>query len=175
MFLVLGCTAFVLACNNEKQEAASGDAATVSSSTPADLPYKATYTANWDDAVSDADLKMVLQSYKDWETGNIEGLSKAMADTASVDMNDGTHMRVSNADLMKRWGTYRDSLSSVKIEMATWRKMHDIDSNNHFVIVWYDEWDTYKNGKVDSATYHDINAVKDGKIVWYSQYKRPKK
>jgi len=33
--------------------------------------------------------------------------------------------------------------------------------------------ETYKDGRVDSAYWHDVNMVKNGKIVWYSQYKRP--
>ena len=37
------------------------------------------------------------------------------------------------------------------------------------------ENDTYKTRKVDSASYHDINLMKNGKIVWFSQYKRPMK
>ena len=71
--------------------------------------------------------------------------------------------------------TYRDSLSSVTIDMQGWQKMYATDKKDGYIVTWYDETDTYKTGKVDSASYHDINQVKDGKIVWYSQYKRPKK
>ena len=71
--------------------------------------------------------------------------------------------------------TYRDSLSSVTIDMQDWQKMYATDKKNGYIVTWYDETDTYKTGKVDSASYHDINQVKDGKIVWYAQYRRPKK
>jgi hypothetical protein len=53
--------------------------------------------------------------------------------------------------------------------------MYEPDKKEGYVVAWYKETDTYKNGKVDSAYYHDINQVKDGKIVWYAQYKRPAK
>ena len=43
------------------------------------------------------------------------------------------------------------------------------------LLTWYKEIDTYKTGKVDSAYYHDINGIKDGKINYYDQYKRPAK
>jgi hypothetical protein len=59
--------------------------------------------------------------------------------------------------------------------MTAWNKMYSTDKNEGFVVTWYDETDTYKNGKVDSASYQDINMMKDGKIIYYSQYKRPKK
>ncbi len=76
---------------------------------------------------------------------------------------------------MKMWKTYRDSLSSVRIVMDAWQKMYATDKKMGFVVTWYNEYDTYKNGKVDSAAYHDINLVKDGKIVALEQYKRPLK
>ncbi|MBK9570608.1 MAG: hypothetical protein IPO53_12315 [Chitinophagaceae bacterium] len=73
------------------------------------------------------------------------------------------------------WGTNRDSLSSVKIDMESWNKMYATDKKEGYIVTWYKEYDTYKTGKVDSASYHDINLLKNGKIVWYSQYKRPMK
>jgi ketosteroid isomerase-like protein len=63
-------------------------------------------------------------------------------------------------------------MSSVTIDMHAWQKMYATDKKEGHIVTWYKEIDTYKNGKVDSATYHDINRVKDGKIVWYSTMKR---
>jgi ketosteroid isomerase-like protein len=167
---------FLLSCNSNKEKTADTTTSPDGTSkTAVDLPYKASYSSSFTADVSDADLKTVLTTYKDWSDGNISGLSKAMADTIVVDMSSGEHMKATNSDLMKRWSTYRDSLSSVTIDMAAWQKMYATDKKEGYIVTWYDETDTYKNGKVDSATYHDINRVKDGKIVWYSQYKRPKK
>ncbi|MES1223030.1 MAG: hypothetical protein ABUT20_46485, partial [Bacteroidota bacterium] len=135
----------------------------------------ASYSSSWSQDVSDADLKTVLQTYKDWADGNITGLSKGMGDTVVVDMSSGDHLVKSNADLMKMWTTSRDSMSSIKINMAGWAKMYSTDKKDSFIVTWYDEYDTYKSGKVDSASFHDINGVRGGKITWYAQYKRPKK
>jgi len=165
---------FIIACKDDKAKPDATVAA--NSDKPAvDLPYTASYSSSWNQDVSDADLKTVLMSYKDWADGNFANLAKGMGDTVVVDMSSGDHLVKSNADLMKMWTTYRDSLGSVKIDMVGWQKMHSTDKNSSFIVTWYDEYDTYKNGKVDSATYHDINQVKDGKIIWYAQYKRPKK
>jgi hypothetical protein len=176
-FLCFCAGAFLLSCNNDKDKTTTTDAdKTVAADTtkPAvDLPYTATYSSSWSNDVSDADLKMVLTTYKDWADGNIAGLSRVVGDSISWDMTTGKHMRISNADLTKMWTTYRDSLSSVKINMGGWNKMYSTDKKDGFIVTWYDEYDTYKTGKVDSAAYHDINQVKDGKLVWYSQYKRP--
>ena len=178
-FLVCICLgAFLISCNDEKNKAATTttDKPAASADKPAmDLPYTATYSSSWSQDVSDADLKTVLMSYKNWTDANFAELSKDMADTVTVDMNTGDHLVKSNAELMTFWKTYRDSLSSVKIEMAGWQKMYSTDKKDSYIVTWYDETDTYKTGKVDSASYHDINQVKGGKITWYAQYKRPKK
>lgn len=169
---------FLFACSNDKNKeettTTSTSDSTMAKSTVA-LPYTASYSSSWSDNVSDEDLKTVMITYKDWEDGNMSGLGKAMADTVVIDMSSGNHLKLSNADLMKMWSKSRDSLSSVKIDMAGWNKMYSTDKKEGYIVTWYDETDTYKTGKVDSASYHDINQVKDGKITWYAQYKRPKK
>jgi ketosteroid isomerase-like protein len=165
---------FALASNAQQNKQATKTPA--STKKPAvGLPYKASYSSNWTTNVSDADLKMVLMTYKDWADNNISGLAKAMGDTVTVEMNNGDHLVKTNADLMKFWSTYRDSLSSVRIDMGGWHKMYATDKKEGYIVTWYKEYDTYKTGKVDSASYHDINQLKDGKIIWYSQFKRPLK
>lgn len=167
---------FVLlfACNNEAGKTADTTPAATETKT-VDLPYKASYTSSWDNNVSDADLKMVLTSYKDWVDGNIDGLMNAIGDSIWIDAYSGTSANYAKADVRKMWSTSRDSLASVVIDMQAWEKMHSTDKNDSFVVVWYKQIDTYKTGRIDSAQWHDINQVKGGKIVWYSQYKRPLK
>jgi hypothetical protein len=177
ILLFAGIVIFIASCKDKTAATTTGDATTPDSSqkTPTDLPYKASYSSDWNSNVSDADLKMVLQTYKDWEQGNMSGLSKAMGDSVSVDFSSGNHFIGTGDSLMKIWVNSRDSLSSVAIDMEAWHKMHAVDRNEDYVVTWYKETDTYKGGKVDSAYYQDINLVKKGKISWYSQYKRPAK
>ena len=172
VFLVISIIGLMLACNNE---ATTTDATTAAptEATATDLPYTAVYSSSWDANVSDADLKTVLQSYKDWASGNLDGVMSAMGDSIWVDGTDGVSANYSNADLRKRWAPSRDSLSSVEIQMDAWHKMRSVKQNDSIIVVWYKQIDTYKDGRVDSAQYHDINMLKGGKIIWYSQYKRP--
>jgi len=170
LFLCFG--AFLIGCNNKKEEPV---AAAGAEKPMMDLPYTASYSSSWSTDVSDADLKTVLMTYKDWADGNIKGLAAAMGDSVSIDFNDGNHFNGTNAGLMKIWSTIRDSLSSVAIDMQSWHKMYSTDKKDSYIVTWYKETDTYKMGKVDSAYYHDINQLKNGKITWYSQYKRPAK
>lgn len=164
VFLVVTIIGLMLACNDE---------ATTTDASATDLPYTAVYSGSWDANVSDADLKTVLQTYKDWAGGNLDGVMSAMGDSVSVDEAGGVSATYSNADLRKRWASSLDSLSSVEIQMDAWHKMRSEKQKDSIVVVWYKQIETYKNGRVDSALYHDINMLKGGKIVWYSQYKRP--
>jgi hypothetical protein len=164
----------LLSCNNAEVKSTSATTDSTTKGTT-DLPYTARYSSNWSDNVSDADLKMVLNTYKDWADANMPGLESALADTVTLDMSNGDHLVKPKADVLKLWKTYRDSLSSIDIKMDAWHKMYATDKQEGYIVTWYDETDSFKNGKVDSASYHDINQVKNGKIVWYAQYKRPKK
>ena len=172
------CFSFAIAffsCKEEKNKTESIVADSSGTKSNVDLPYTASYTSNWTSDVSDADTKTVLTIYKDWENNNITGIINALADSVSVDFSTGDHFNLPKADIAKMWATYRDSLSSVKIDMISWHKMYAPDKKDGYIVAWYDETDTYKNGKVDSAPYHDINQVKNGKLTWYSTYKRIKK
>ena len=168
---------FLLSCNNDKEAAtpaSTTDSAGAAGST-VDLPYKASYSSSFSTDVSDADLKTVLMSYKDWADGNMANITKEYADTLVWDRPNGEHYRLPNADIMKMWSTYRDSLSSITIDMQGWQKMYATDQKEGHVVTWYKEIDTYKDGRADSGYYHDINRVKDGKITWLGQYKRAAK
>lgn len=175
IFLCFCSAGFLLSCNSEKEKPAAPETTTTAEKSTLELPYTASYTSSWSTDVSDADLKTVLMTYKDWADGNMSGVAAALADTTSVDFSTGDHVKGPKADIVKMFTTYRDSLSSVKIDMQGWQKMYATDKKETYIVTWYDETDTYKNGKVDSGSYHDINQLKDGKIIYYGQYKRPKK
>lgn len=182
LLIVLCAGACLASCGSKKDEKKDdkmdGDkkeAGTSENKSSVDLPYTAGYTANWDANVSDEDVKTVLDSYKFWSENELDKLMGVMADTVTVDFASGLHAVHSNADLRKTWASHRDSLSSIRITMDSWHKMHATDKGDSYVVVWYNEYDTYKDGHVDSAAFHDINQLKGGKISWYSTYKRPLK
>jgi ketosteroid isomerase-like protein len=176
ILLCVSAGVLLLSCNSKTESTTATSPDSTAATTPAvALPYTASYASNFTTDVSDADLNMVLMTYKDWADGSIPNLSNSIADSIAVEFSSGDHFSGTKADLMKLWGTYRDSLSSVIIDMQGWQKMYAPDKKEAHIVTWYKETDTYKSGKVDSAYFHDINRVKDGKITWYSQYKRPAK
>ena len=139
------------------------------------LPDNASFSSNFTTDVSDADLKLVMMSYKDWADGNMSNIKNEYGDSITLDRPSGEHMVLAHDSLIKMWGTYRDSLSSVTLDMQAWQKMYASNLKMGFVVTWYKEIDTYKDGRADSAYYHDINQVKEGKIVWLEQYRRAAK
>ncbi|HSK13886.1 MAG TPA: nuclear transport factor 2 family protein [Phnomibacter sp.] len=174
VFCCAALAALLIGCNQAPEPASEPTAAT-SPEPPMDMPYSASYSGSWTSDVSDADLKTVLMSYKTWETGDMAGLAATLGDSIWVDMSSGDVLNGTRNEVMARWTASRDSMSSVSIEMEAYHKMNATGKQEPIVVVWYKQVETYKDGRVDSARYHDINMLKDGKIVWYSQYKRPLK
>ncbi len=178
IFLCFSCAVFMLSCNNSKTEPAAGATEikdSTATTTTVDLPYTASYSSTFNTDIPDADLKTVLVSYKDWADGNMANVAKAYADSLQWMRADGQVYANPKDDIMKLWTAYRDSLSSITIDMQGWEKMHSIDKKDNWIATWYKEIDTYKSGKADSGYYHDLNRIKDGKIVLLEQYKRPAK
>lgn len=172
--LSLFIAVLLFACNNEKSKTTDAAAPAGGEKTSSvSLPYTPAYSSSWSTDVSDEDLNMVLNSYKDWEAGNLDALVSKFADTLVMEAWDGKHHVMPNAGYKQMWQPFRDSLSKVEIKFDGWHKMYATDKKEGYIVVWYKEIDTYKDGRVDSASWHDINQVKNGKISWYSQFRRP--
>lgn len=165
IFICLSFSLAVICCQNKGQTKT-----TTASSIP--LPFTASYTTDFNNNVSDSDLLVALNSYKYWESGDMNSLRTTMGDSMTVHGADGFKFSGLTDSLMKFWKASRDSLSSVKITMEVWLKNHSVKDSQDYINVWYKEIDTYKTGKVDSASYEDDNGVKDGKIIWYSSHKQ---
>lgn len=174
--LVLSALALTLfSCSSQEEK--KTEAVAEPAPTPAaaiDLPYKAAYSSNFTQDVPDAVLKATMDSYVHWTSGDMDKLASLMGDSVTVEMADGLTKSFTNAELKAFWKTHRDSITNVSIEMEAWNKMHS-DKGDDIIATWYLEKDTYKNGAVDSAYYHDINLFKNGKMVYYSTFKKPKK
>jgi hypothetical protein len=171
IFLFLMAAACGIVACNPKSE--SNMATTSGGGSIVALPYVASYTTDFNNNVSDSDLLTVLNSYKYWEQGDMKALRTTMGDSMSAVMSDGTVLKGLADSVLGVWSKYRDSLSSVKINMVVWLKNHSIKDSIDWVNVWYIETDTFKNGKVDSAEYEDDNAIRNGKITYLSSHKRP--
>ena len=136
------------------------------------MPYKATYSSSWEISDSAKYVQAVLQSMKDWEDNKVENAPAYFGDTVAYDFWNGPKLKLKLDSFIKALHQYRDSLSSVKIEVATYINTHSMDNKTDWVNVWFKETDTYKTGKVDSAFYNDANMIKNGKIVFILDQRR---
>ncbi|MEO6454835.1 MAG: hypothetical protein ABIN97_12215 [Ginsengibacter sp.] len=166
ILVVSGC---IVACENKDNKE---ETKTISSTGSVALPYKADYTTEFTNDVSDSDLLVALNSYKYWETGDMNALRSTMGDSVTFLLSGGWKFNGATDSLMKIISTYRDSLSSVSINMITWLKNHSAKDSADWINVWYKEIDTYKTGKVDSAEYVDDNLMKNGKIIYTSSHRQ---
>ena len=163
LFAVL---ALLASCKNETKSADS----TADKTDSVVMPYKASYSSSFTISDNQKNAQAVLQSYKDWEDNKLGSNAAAYyADTLSWDSSTGLRKtKVLRDSLMHFFQKFRDSLSSVKIDVVAVTNLHSTDKNTDWVGVWYKETDTYKTGKVDSAFYQDDNNVVNGKIAFFS-------
>src|SRR5271154_2245490 len=169
IFLCLISGAFLFSCNTSADKTATAKDST--SQTMVAMPFTASYSSSFTSDVPDSALASVLTSYKDFSDGNVAKSMDAFGDTIEWYNWNGAHYKLPKADMMKMWAGFRDSLSSLKYNMRAWNKMYATDRKSSFILTWYFETDTYKNGKIDSVAYHDINGLKDGKIILLETFK----
>ncbi|HTK21251.1 MAG TPA: hypothetical protein VL442_17150 [Mucilaginibacter sp.] len=137
------------------------------------MAYKASYSSSFTISDNAKNEQLVLQSYKDWEDNTLKNAPTYLADTVTMDFATGKSMKAPRDGIVKEWQNFRDSLSSVKLNIVAVTNLHSTDKNADWVGVWYVEIDTYKTGKVDSAFFQDDNMMVNGKMAYISSKRRP--
>jgi ketosteroid isomerase-like protein len=172
ILFILIISMLYVACNT----APSSEAKTADSASPAKASEPALtmpYTASFSSDISigkQSDALTVLNSYKAWETGDMTALANTLSDSVDMNFSDGTKFTGTRDSAVQMAKKYRDDIASIKIDVDVWLPVHSNDKNEDAVLVWYKEIDTYKNGKVDSNHYSEINGLKDGKINYVESY-----
>ncbi len=168
LFLFLLVTFLYAACTGTTSTTNSGSADSSSMS----FPYTAGYSSKFSIG-SDSSAINVLNNYKAWENGDMEGLKNTLSDSLYLHFPDGGEFKGTRDSAMKMAAMYRDSISKVEIKVDAWIPLHAKDKNTNWVCVWYTEIDTHTNGKVDSAYYEDDNMLdENGKIAYSDSHKR---
>src|SRR6476660_9101473 len=102
VLLMASVAFFFTACNNEKKEESKTEAQKETTSN-VQLPYKANYSSQFNDNVSDSSVLTVLNSYKYWENADLNGLSTTLGDSVYFMGWDGGKLSGTRADIMKLW------------------------------------------------------------------------
>jgi hypothetical protein len=135
------------------------------------MPYTATYSSDFT-VGKQSDVLTVLNSYKDWENGDMADLKATTGDSIQYIFPNGFVFNNTRDSFMSFASKFRDSLSKVQISVTAWTSNHSVDKNEDWVNVWYKETDTYKSGKVDSLNFEDANQLKGGKIVFVTSHEQ---
>jgi len=153
------------------KESTANSAGTSSGTSSISFPYTAEFTSKFSIG-KDSNSLLVLNLYKALEANDMNALANVLADSVNLNFADGSTFSGSRDSVIAMTKKYRDSLSSIKFDFDAWIPVHADDKNGDAVLTWYKETDTYKNGKVDSIYFHDINGIKDGKVDFLESMSR---
>jgi len=169
----------------EKKEAPKEEAAATTTTTEAAAPavatvtntsgYKAEYSSFSIGDVKNAET--VLALYKSWDSGNLDPLKSAFADSVSFYLSDGSIVAGRRDSAMATMQAYRNKYSEVKNTVHAVFPVKAVDKNENFVCIWATEYMTDKKGKKDSSQLQETwRFDKDGKVNLLYQFsaKAPK-
>lgn len=140
--------------------------------TSADLDYAYTRTNKSNYVMGDpAQIQMVLNSLKAFETNNIDALVSNFGDTVELNF-DNYHAVVSRDSAKAILANNRSNYESYSINMHDWETVKSTNTDDEWVSLWYTEVYKEKGGKLDSLSIMDDVKIKDGKIVEISGYVR---
>jgi hypothetical protein len=133
--------------------------------------YKATYSSDITVPGDPVNAQKVLQVWKMFETGNIQGMRSYYADTVTYDAADGTHFHGPIDKLLAFAKQDIDGLDSMRFDIVTWQSAHVNDKNEDWVNIWSRERRyPKKGGKADTVLMQENWKVKGGKVVAFDQY-----
>lgn len=175
--LTLATLAIFAACNsNSPATTADSTKSTLDSATMVKAiqsPYEIEYSSKFvmDDPKNAESLLAIWKSY---DNGNLSSTKDLFADTVEAEMGDGSSMRLSRDSMLAAVQAFRNSFTTVVDRVSAVMAVKSTDKNEHWVLIWGTEIDTYKNGKVDSTHLQETwRFNQDGKANLVFQYKRP--
>ena len=167
----------LLSCNDGTKEAADTKVAGTSDTANVKMDYA--YTVEHPDEWvpgNRENTKMVLQSLKDFENGNMEACMKSFADSVHLQF-DELDQKLSRDSVQKMFAADRKNLKFMKIDMHDFETVKSTATGKQYVSLWYvQKWEDLK-GAMDSVSVMDDLEIKDGKIISIDEKRRrfPKK
>jgi hypothetical protein len=165
----------LIACNNTAKETPATETKdTIAASAPApaiELPYKAKYSSDW--SIGDPKYtKIVLDFYKNLETGNIEGFKDHFEDSIQFKAYDGRLVKKPLDEFVKKVNDFRARYKFLSEEFLAFVSLHSNDKNEDWVALWINERAIGQNGKADSTVYQENWRFRNGKVYSLGDYAR---
>jgi len=169
LFSVLLILGIFAGCNNKKEEKPAADLPEKKTEASITYPYKAEYSS--DMSMGDPNhAKLVLDCMKLWEDNKVSDMRAFFADTIAIDFANGSKYRGTADSLIKLMERSRMNYTTTKVTVDAWMPAHLNDKNEDLVFVWERDYNTDKQGKIDSMGYHNVYQIKSNKITYCGEF-----
>lgn len=172
-FIVILAAVFISCNSNEKKEATDAMTKTKPDSTMNMSGYTPTYSASFEMG-DPKQAEIVFMLWKAWENGDLTPAKTHFADSVEFYTADGSKIAGSLDSTFNTMQTYRNSFSKIGTAIHAIFPVKSTDKNENWVCVWGTEYQTDKNGKVDSIDVQETwRFNKNGKVDLMYQFMRP--
>ncbi|PWT95114.1 MAG: hypothetical protein C5B52_18690 [Bacteroidetes bacterium] len=171
-YLITGCllmVVFVSCSSGANQNAAAEKKDTVTLAAPIVYPFNAEYSSNFTTG-DPKNSKLVLDLFMAWRDGRTKDLRQYYADTVNADFADGNHFSGTGDSLAELGAKIREEIQAMDYKITAWMPVHAVDKNEDWVFVWYELYETHKDGSKDSTQSHGMYQVKNGRISYWGEY-----
>jgi hypothetical protein len=175
--LTVVVSAFLASCGSNTSTPPT-DAAKVIPDSPATVktiqsPYHIDYSSKF--TIDDPkNAESLLAIWKAYDNGDLSVSKELFADTIEAYLSNGAVMRASRDSMLAGIQAVRNSFKTAVDRVSAITAVKSADRNEHWVLIWGTEIDTYKNGKIDSTDLQETWRFNEaGKANLVFQYKRP--
>ena len=171
---ILSLAFLFTACNEKTADRMKGtDEGPKDSATKSDItyPYKAVISSDMSIGKPEH-AKLVLDMFKAWEEGQMDGMRAMLADTVEVTFSDGMVFRGTADSLLAFGKQMRTNYSDINTTIYAWESVHLNNINEDYVLVWANDYVTDKAGKIDSTANHSYWQIVNNKIKAWGEFQR---
>ena len=132
-------------------------------------PYEAIYTSAFESGKTEQ-TAIVLQIWKEWETGSLPRLNALFADSLSL-IFPGKIIRGKKEEVLRQFQGKRDGYREMQCYIDAWLPLKATDANEDIVLIWGRQDATTPSGRRDYLVLHQVwrfNA--EGKIFSLTEY-----
>jgi hypothetical protein len=160
---------FLAACNNDKVQSMSTNKDTTATQPDVQYPYP---VARSKFQIGDANnAKMILEIWKDWDSGNLQNHKDYFADQVSFFVADGPPMIGPRDSVLAHAQAFRNTISTSESSVDAIVPLNNLDSAQNWVAIWGKEIDTDKSGKKDTTYLNEVWRLdKNNKVDLFYQF-----
>lgn len=166
VFLSLCVAAALTACNSSDTKTPDnskmGETKVAAMSTN-ELAYPVKDWADWQPG-SMENLKIALQTLKDYEKGNVDACVSSFADSVHLSF-DGMEGKFTRDSIQKMFAKERSTFKAMEIAMDDYESVKSKDGKQEYVSMWYKQKWQDEKGKWDSVVCMDDMKMINGKIA----------